>query len=384
MQRIYLDHNATTPIHPDVWDVMLPYFMEQYGNPSTRYQLGRQSWRAIVTARRQVADMLNADPKEIIFTSSGTESINLALWGVLKAQPIHKRHVITTTIEHSAVGQTCRALGLAGYDITEVPVDSSGRVSADDIARSIRPDTALVSVMLANNETGVIQPIQEIAQKVAGHDCLFHTDAVQAVGKILVDVRKLGVDLLSFSGHKIYGPKGSGALFIKSGTAMTPILYGGGQESNLRGGTENVPAIAGLGKACRIIASGMDWKPIDRLRILLKNKIKDQLDRVLIHPDDETDVLPNTLNVSFLDVESTPLITHLDSAGIEVSAGAACSEGALKSSHVLLAMGVTSSVAQTAIRFSMGRDTTEDDISFTVETLKWMIPHLRAVGRPFS
>lgn len=363
---IYLDHAATTPLRKEAFNVMLPYFAEHAANANALYAEGRKARSAIDQARRQIADAIHAKSSEIYFTGGGSESDNWALFGVMRALE-GKNHIITTQIEHHAILNACAALESLGCDVTYVPVDQWGRVSPQDIEKAIRPETGLVSVMAANNEVGTIQPIAEIARIAHAHGVLMHTDAVQAVGHIPIDVAALNVDLLSMAAHKFYGPKGIGALYIKNGVKITNLVYGGEQERGLRAGTENTPAIVGMGEALALACSEMDGaaQQIVHLRDLLENEIMQRMPEAIVNGDREKR-LPGTLHVTFPGADTNMLLMRLDMEGIAVSAGSACAAGARERSHVLEAMHVPSGAD---VRFSLGTDNDETQIRQTVDTL---------------
>lgn len=378
MKRIYLDHAATTPVDPDVLDAMLPYFTDEYGNASSLHSEGTAARNALEKSREQVADILGADNKEIIFTGSGTESDNLAVKGV--ALRHGSGHVITSQIEHPAILQTCKYLEEKGFDVTYLPVDHYGRVDPGDVDAAIRDDTILVSVMHANNEIGTIEPIKEIAHIAHEHGIPVHTDAVQTVGKIPVDVDDLHVDLLSLSGHKIYGPKGVGALYVREGTKLEPLLHGGGHEYGLRSSTQNIPSSVGLGEACRLAGKrlGQEQAHLTGLRNRLIDGVLD-IDEVYLngHPDKR---LPNNAHFRFTAIEGESLLLSLDEEGIAASTGSACSSQKLQASHVLLAIGLDKVEAHGSLRLTLGKDTTGEDIDYVVEVLPQVIDRLRAMS----
>lgn len=381
MKRIYLDYNATTPIHPEVLETMLPYYGDSFGNPSTIYFFGQETKKATEEAREKVASLLGANPEEIVFTSGGTEADNFALKGVAFALEEKGRHIITSAIEHHAVLSTCQYLEKRGFKVTYLPVDGYGWLDPQKVQDAITKDTILISVIHANNEVGTIEPISEIGEIAERRGIYFHTDAVQTVGKVPVKLDKLRVDLLSLSAHKFYGPKGIGALYVRSGTHIHPLIHGGHQERVRRAGTENVPGIVGLGRAAEIASREMEGeaKRIENLRNKLEKKIKENISHVYIngHPSKRS---PNTLNVSFEFAEGESLLLNLDLKGIAVSTGSACTAGSLEPSHVLKAMGVPPQLAQASLRFSLGRDTKEEDIDRTVETLKEIVGRLREMS----
>jgi len=378
MKTIYLDHAATTPVRQEVLDAMVPYFSEIFGNASSIHMVGQRAKKALENARGVIAGCIGADPKEIFFTSGGTETGNLAIKGVAHANKTKGMHLITTKIEHHAVLNCCKSLEEEGFEITYLPVDHYGVVLFSALEEAIRPDTVLISVMLANNETGTIQPVSEIAAIARKRGVLFHTDAVQAVGKIPVKINDLGIDLLSISGHKIYGPKGIGALYIRKGTRISPLLHGGHHERQMRAGTENIPAIVGLAKALELAQAELPStiKHLTGLRDRLERGIREKISHVHIngHPIKK---LPNILNVNFEFIDGEALLLALDMRGIAVSTGSACASGATEPSHVLLAMGVTQTIAQGSIRFSLGRENAESEIDFVLASLIEVVSHLR-------
>jgi len=381
MRRVYLDHNATTPTHPEVVKAMLPYYEDVFGNASSIHQFGQQARMAIDEAREKVAEFIGAKPEEIVFTSSGTESDNFAIKGVAYANEEKGRHIITSSIEHHAVLNTCKFLGKHGFKITYLPVDRYGVVNPDDVRKAITDDTILISIMHANNEVGTIEPIAEIGKIAKEKEIYFHTDAVQSIGKIPINVNELNIDLLSLSGHKLYGPKGIGVLYIRKGTRIQPLIHGGHHERNRRAGTENVPGIVGLGKAIEIAKLSMEKESIylTNLRDRLYNGIKEKIDNIYLngHPVNR---LPNTLNLSFEFVEGESIILNLDMKGVAVSSGSACTSGSLEPSHVLKAMGVEPAIAQGSIRFSLGKDNTEEEIDYVIEILPEIIFRLREMS----
>ena len=381
MKRVYLDHNATTPTHPEVVKAMLPYFEEVFGNASSIHQFGQQARKAIDEAREKVAEFIGAKPEEIVFTSGGTESNNLAIKGILYANESKGKHIITSSIEHHSVLNPCKYLEKKGFKVTYLPVDKYGVIEPEGVKEAISNETILISIMHANNEVGTIESITEIGTIAKEKGIHFHTDAVQSVGKIPVNVNELNVDLLSLSGHKIYGPKGIGALYIRKGTRMQPLIHGGHHEKNRRAGTENVPAIVGLGKAIEIVNETMETGLIHltNLRNKLCSGISEKIDHVQLngHPGKR---LPNTLNMSFEFVEGESIILNLDMKGVAVSSGSACTSGSLEPSYVLKAMGVEPAIAQGSIRFSLGKDNTEEDIDYVLEILPEIISRLRAMS----
>lgn len=381
MRRVYLDNNATTPLAPEVFEAMKPYWLEDYGNASSIHWYGQRAKAAMETAREQVARLLNARPGEIVFTSGGTEADNAALVGVVEAARAETKHIITTAIEHHAVLHTAQALEKRGVSVTYVRVGSSGVVDPADVARAIRPETVLISVIHANNELGTIQPLEEIGRLARQHDIWFHTDAVQAVGKIPVDVEKLDVDLLSLSAHKLYGPKGVGALYIRKGTILRPLLHGGHHERDRRPGTENVPGIVGLGKAAELAQGLMaeDATRLANLRDRLEESLLSRVPLVTVNGDRQRR-LPATSNLSFAFIEGEGFVIAMDLRGIACSTGAACSSGSLEPSHVLSAIGKTPEQARASIRFSLGRFNTPEDIDYALEIVPVVAEQLRAVS----
>ena len=382
IKPIYLDHSATTPVHSEVLGAMLPYYGDLCGNPSSIHSFGQEAKKAIEEARDKVALLIGADPSEIVFTSGGTEADNFAIIGVACAYEEKRNHIITSSIEHHAVLNTCKYLEKEeGFKVTYLPVDRNGLVDPDDVKRAITAKTVIISIMHANNEIGTIEPIEEIGTVARANGILIHTDAVQTVGKIPVDVHRLNVDLLSISGHKIYGPKGIGALYIRRGTRITPILHGGHHERKFRAGTENVPGIVGLGRACEIasrdLASQMDhMKNLrDRLQAGITQRIGQT--RVNGHPSQR---LPNILNVSFEFIEGEPIIFNLDMKGIAASAGSACTSGSIESSHVLKALGIPPNVARGSVRFSLGSENTDEEVDYTADVLVEIVERLRDIS----
>ncbi|MCS7192020.1 MAG: cysteine desulfurase NifS [Armatimonadetes bacterium] len=379
---VYLDYAATTPLDPRVLEAMMPYLTEKFGNPNSIHTYGREARRAVDEAREKISQLLNCQPSEIVFTSGGTESDNLALRGVVEAYRQKGNHIITTAIEHHAVLHTCKALEEKGFEVTYLPVDEHGLVYPEQVAEAIREKTILVSVMHANNEIGTIEPIEDIVKAVKERrpDILIHTDAVQTVGHIPVDVQKLGVDLLSFSAHKFYGPKGIGGLFVRRGVKLVPQITGGGQERNRRSGTENVASILGAAKALEISIEEMP-KEMTRLQKLRDDLIAEVLKRI---PDSRlnghpSQRLPHNANFSFRGIEGETLLLQLDMNGIAASSGSACSSGSLEPSHVLLALGLSYEWAIGSLRLTMGRFTTYEDILKVIELLPSIVEKLRAL-----
>ena len=381
MKRIYMDHNATTPLREDVLEVMLPYLRGEFGNASSLHYFGIQARRAVEAAREKVATALGAQLREIIFTGCGTEADNQAIKGVMFANRGKGDHIITSRIEHKAVLQTCQYLEKQGFRVTYLPVDEYGLVNPDDVAQAITGRTVLVSVMFANNEVGTIQPIGAIAQVCRERGVYFHTDAVQMVGKLPIDVNELGVDLLSLSAHKFYGPKGVGALYVRKGVRVDPLLHGGHQEWGRRAATENVAGIVGLGRALELRLGEMDAEAerLTALRERLYAGLLARIPHVYLngHPSER---LPGTLNVCFEYIEGEGIIMGLDLAGVAVSSGSACTSAELSPSHVLLAMGVHPAMAQGSIRFGLGRENSEADVDYVLEKLPPIIERLRAMS----
>ena len=381
-----MDYAATTPVRPEVVQAMMPYFSENFGNPSSIYELAQESRGAVDQARRTIARALGCRASEVVFTSGGTESDNAAIKGVATALRNIGNHVITSSIEHHAVLHACHQLEQFGFDVTYLPVDQYGLLDPDDVAGAITDRTILVSVMLANNEIGTIEPVAEIAAAVKREAHIFdrkiyvHTDAVQAVGAVDVNVQELGVDLLSLSGHKLHGPKGIGALYIKRGTPFEPLILGGGQERERRSGTENVPSIVGLAEAIRLaeIERPEATARLVRLRDRIINGIHERIPNAKLngHPDIR---LPNNVNVSFENVEGEPILLGLDFAGICASSGSACSSASLEPSHVLTAVGLPADLAQGSLRITIGRNTTEEDVDYMIETLTDLVGRLRSM-----
>jgi len=381
MRRVYLDHAATSPVRREVVEAMLPHFSETMGNASSLHMFGQRAKRALEEARQSVARALGAHPKEIYFTSGGTESNNLAIEGVAQANSDRGRHLITSPIEHHAVLNTLHHLETQGYEVTYLPVDDRGIVDLDALERSIRDDTILISIMLANNEVGTIEPLSQIADIARNRGILLHTDAVQAVGKMPVNVDDLGVDLLSLTAHKLYGPKGTGALYVRHGTRIVPLLHGGHQERTMRPGTENIPGIVGLAAALDLACRDLDTESarLAALRDRLESGIRDRIQDAHLNGHRESR-LPNILNMSFARAEGESLLLALDLRGIAVSTGSACAAGSTEPSHVLRAMGVDSLLAQGSLRFSLGRDNDEDDIDYVLDALAEIAPRLRELS----
>jgi cysteine desulfurase len=378
-RRVYLDHNASTPVHPEVLEAMLPYFSERYGNPSSIHGFGRAAREGMDVARERVASFLKVGKDEIVFTSGGTESDNMAIKGVAAARG--RGHIITSAVEHHAVLRTCSALEAQGFAVTVLPVDGYGMVDPDDVRRAIRPDTILVTIMHANSEVGTIQPVGAIGRITRERGIPFHVDGVQTFGKIPVDLDALGIDLFSFSSHKIYGPKGAAGLYIRKGTKMVSVQHGGEHERRRRAGTENVPGIVGLGKAVEVRARDMaEEEPrVRALRDRLWEGLRARVPEVRLngHP---TERLPGTCNVCFRHIESESIVLGLDLKGIGVSAGSACTAGNVEPSHVLVAMGVPLDWAMGTVRCSLGRSTTAEDIDYVLDSVEPLAGKLRSLS----
>ena len=376
-RKVYLDHNASTSVHPEVLAEMLPYFSERFGNPSSVHGFGREAREGLDTARERIASFLRVGKEDVVFTSGGTESDNMAIKGVAAAR--RQGHLITSKIEHHAVLRTGQTLEQQGFAVTYLAVDGTGRVDPDDVRRAIRPDTVLISIMHANSEVGTIQPVPEIGKIAREHGVAFHVDGVQTFGKLPIDVDAFGIDLLSFSGHKIYGPKGVAGLYIRRGTKMAAIQHGGEHERRRRAGTENVPGIVGLGKAVEIRARDMadEARRVTALRDRLWGSVSARVPEVRLngHP---TERLPGTCNMCFRRVESESIVLGLDLKGIGVSAGSACTSGNVEPSYVLVAMGVPLDWAMGAVRTSLGRTTTAEDIDYVADAIEPLVAKLRS------
>jgi cysteine desulfurase len=378
MLRIYLDNNATTPVLPDVLEAMRPYFGEHFGNASSIHHHGQETRAAVERARDSVASLLGCRPSEIVFTSGGTEGDNLAIAGLTSAGD----HVITSSIEHHAVLNASKHLEEDGCEVTYVPVDGRGLVDPGDVRRALRPKTTLVSIMMANNETGVLQPVEEIGKIVAEADVYFHTDAVQAAGKVPIDVSRIGCDVLSISAHKMHAPQGVGALYVRKGTRIQPLFYGGRHERSRRAGTENVPGIVALGKAAELAMKGFesgDDKKMSALRDRLQQGILTQVEEAGVNGHDAPRV-PNTSNIYFDHIEGESMVISLDLKGLAVSTGAACSSGAIEPSHVLIAMGLRHDQARGSIRFSLGKQNTEEEIEIALALVPETVARLRELS----
>ena len=371
---IYLDNAATTKVKEDVLKNMIPFFSEGYGNPSSIYSIGRSSKRAIENAREEVARLIGSDKKEIYFTAGGSESDNMAIKGFAYANKDKGNHIITSKIEHHAVLETCEFLKTQGFDITYLNVDENGVVNLEELERSISDKTILISIMFANNEIGTIEPIEKIAKVAHNRNIIFHTDAVQAVGNVSINVREMGIDMLSMSGHKIYGPKGTGALYVKEGVKLVKFMNGGGQEKNKRAGTENVAGIVGLGKACELSYKNIDEhiKKLSFLRDYYEQEIKKYIDNIKINGD-IGNRLPGNSNISFKGVEGSTLLLELDNRGICASSASACSSGDTKPSHVLISIGLKEEWSKGALRVTFGEFNNKDEIDFVISELRKII-----------
>jgi len=378
MDKVYFDHAATTAVRPEVLDAMLPFFTERYGNPSSIYEIARNNKKGLETARDKAAAALNASPEEIFFTGGGTEADNWAIRGIAESREKTGGHIITTSIEHHAVLHTCQYLEKRGFSVTYLPVDGDGIISVAELEKAVRPDTFLITVMTANNEIGSIQPIAEIGALARSKKILFHTDAVQAAGQIPLDVKAQNIDMLSLSAHKFYGPKGVGALYVKKGAPLKPLLFGGAQENNRRAGTENIPGIVGLGAALELAVSEMGAEA--KRQIILRDKLIDgilsSVDHVRLNGS-RTKRLPNNVNVSFEFIEGESMLLLLDMKGIFASSGSACTSGSLDPSHVLLAIGLPHEKAHGSLRLTLGRDSTDGQIDYFLKELPPIINRLR-------
>src|SRR5712671_937198 len=378
MQRVYLDNNATTPVLPQVLDAMRPYFGERFGNASSIHQHGQETRAAVEHARESVAALLSCRAAEVVFTSGGTESDNLAIAGLTTAGD----QIITSSIEHHAVLHACKHLEETGCDVTYLPVDGCGLVDPEDVRRALRPNTKLISIMLANTETGVLQPVEQVGKIAAEADVFFHTDAVQAAGKIPIDVARIRCDALSISGHKIHAPQGVGALYVRKSTRIQPLFYGGRHERSRRAGTENVPGIVGLGKAAELATQGFDRGEDEEMRGL-----RDRLEQGILAQVEESGVngtgaprIPNTSSIYFDSIDGEPMVISLDLKGLAVSTGAACSSGALEPSHVLLAMGLRPDRARASVRFSLGKQNNDKDVDFALALVPETVARLRKLS----
>jgi cysteine desulfurase len=382
MPRVYLDNNATTPVLPEVFEAMKPYFGEHFGNASSIHHHGQETRAAVERARESVAELLGCRSSEIIFTGGGTEADNLAIFGIVSEGD----HIVASTIEHHAVLNACKHLESTGCVVTYVPVNSQGQVDPDNVRRALRPDTKLISIMLANNETGVLQPLQEIGQIAAEAGVLLHTDAVQAAGKVVIDVSQLGCHLLSISGHKMHAPQGVGALYVRKGIKLQPMLFGGSHERSRRAGTENVPGIVALGKAAEMAKAAFvngEVTGIGNLRDRIQQTILSALDGVGVNGEGAPRV-PNTTNIYFDDIEGEAMVIALDLKGLAVSTGAACSSGAIEPSHVLTAMGLPTHRARSSIRFSLGKQNTAADVDFALALVPEIVARLRELSPVYN
>ncbi len=382
MRRAYLDNNATTPLLPAVLEAMQPFFIEQFGNASSIHHHGQQTRAAVERAREQVARLLACRASEVVFTSGGTESDNLAVFGITRPGD----HVITSAVEHHAVLNACKRLETMGCEVTYLPVDGQSLVSPDDVKRALRPNTRLITIMMANNETGALQPVSEIGAIAAEADVYFHTDAVQAAGKVPIDVGAIRCDLLAISGHKIHAPQGTGALYVRKGTLLQPMFYGGRHERSRRAGTENVAGIVGLGKATELAREGFANGEVDRIR-----QWRDRVEHFVAENVDSVGVnsaaaarVPNTSSIFFDYIEGEALVIALDLKGVAVSTGAACSSGAIEPSHVLTAMGLSSDRARASLRFSLGKQNTNEDVDMVLSILPETVSRLRELSPVYN
>jgi len=382
MRRIYLDNNATTPVLPEVFEAMRPYFSEHFGNASSIHYHGQESRAAIERSRESVARLLGCAASEIVFTSGGTEADNLAIFGMISSGD----HVITSSIEHHAVLNACSRTGALGAEVTVVPVDGRGLIDPADVRRALRPNTKLISIMMANNETGVLEPVEEVGRLAAEADVYFHTDAVQAAAKVAINVNDIGCDLLTVSGHKIHAPQGVGALYVRKGTPLQPLQYGGSHERSRRAGTENVPGIVALGKAAELAHQGLTNGAVERLENLrdrLQQGLREAVEGIGVNGDDAPRV-PNTTNLYFDGIEGESLVIALDLKGLAVSTGAACSSGATEPPHVLSAMGLSPERARASLRFSLGKQNTAEDIDFALHIIPETVARLRALSPVYN
>ena len=378
MLRVYLDNNATTPVLPEVLDAMRPYFGEHFGNASSIHHHGQETRAAVERARESVAELVGCRSSEIVFTSGGTEADNLAIFGLAKPGD----HILTSTIEHHAVMNACKHLEQKGCEVTSIPVDGRCQVDPDDVKRALRSNTKLITIMLANNETGVVQPVEQIGKIAAEADVFFHTDAVQAAGKIPLDVSKIGCDLLTISGHKIHASQGIGALYVRKGTLLEPMLYGGSHERSRRAGTENVPGIVALGKAAELALTAFergDDKKMAEMRDRLERELLSQIEATGVNGEGAPRV-PNTTNIYFDYIEGEALVIALDLKGLAVSTGAACSSGSIEPSHVLTAMGLRPDRARASIRFSLGKQNKPEDVDSALSVVPQTVAYLRELS----
>lgn len=382
MLRVYLDNNASTPVLPEVFEAMRPHFLERFGNPSSIHHYGQHARACVERARNAVAALLNSRPAEIVFTSGGTEADNLGIFGLVRSGD----HIISSTIEHSAVMNSCKRLEQMGCEVTYLPVNGQCEVDPEDVRRAIRPNTRLITIMMANNETGVVQPVEEIGRIALEADVFFHTDAVQAAGKIPIDVQKIRCDALSISGHKIHAPQGTGAMFLKKGTLIQPMLYGGNHERQRRAGTENLPGIVGLGKAAEVAKHWLEQGGPAEM-----SATRDRMEDAILRAVDGTGVnglratrVPNTTSIYFDHAEGEALVIALDLKGLSVSSGAACSSGAIEPSHVLLAMGLSAERARGSLRISMGKQTTNEEVDFAIQVIPETVARLRELSPAYQ
>jgi len=378
MERVYLDSNATAPILPEVFEAMRPYYLEEFGNASSIHHYGQHARAAVERARESVAQLLSCRAAEVVFTSGGTEADNLAVFGLIRPHD----HVITSQVEHHAVLNACKRLEQRGFEVTYLRVYHQGLIDPDEARAALRSNTKLISIMMANNETGALQPVEEIGRIAAEADVYFHTDAVQAAGKVAIDVKKIGCDLLSISGHKFHGPQGTGALYVRRGTLIEPLFFGGNHERQRRAGTENLPGIIGLGRAAEIAMRGFADGSVNRLARLrdrLESTLLDQIHAAGVNSG-QTSRVPNTSNIYFDHIEGEAMVIALDLKGLAVSTGAACSSGAIEPSHVLMAMGLPSERARASVRFSLGKQNTEKDVDFALSVIPATISRLRELS----
>jgi cysteine desulfurase len=382
MRRVYFDNNASTPVLPEVFDAMRPYFGERFGNASSIHHHGQDTRAAVERSRESVATLVGSRPSEIVFTSGGTEGDNLAIFGLARSGD----HVISSTIEHHAVLNACKHLEEMGCEVTYVPVDGRGQVDPDDVRRALRKNTRLITIMMANNETGVLQPVEEVGKIAAEADVYFHTDGVQAAGKVPLDVNRIGCDLLSISGHKMHAPQGVGALYVHKGTLLQPMLYGGRHERSRRAGTENVPGIVALGRAAELALETFqraDDKTMAAARDRIQRTILENVEATGVNGEGAPRV-PNTTNIYFDYIEGEALVIALDLKGLAVSTGAACSSGAIEPSHVLTAMGLRPDRARASIRFSLGKQNTQEEIDFALDILPKTVSRLRELSPVYN
>jgi cysteine desulfurase len=382
MRRVYLDNNATTPLLPEVFEAMRPYFAEHFGNASSIHHHGQETRAAVERARESLAALLGSRASEVVFTSGGTEADNLAISGLTRAGD----HVISSTIEHHAVLNSCKHAEAMGCEVTYVPVDGRGLVDPDDVRRALRSNTKLITIMMANNETGVLQPVNEFGKIAAEADVYFHTDAVQAAGKVSIDVKHLGCDLLSISGHKLHAPQGVGAIYVRKGTILRPMFYGGSHERSRRAGTENVPGIIGLGKAAELAREALE-----RGDLVQMSAMRDHIEQQILSEVEATGVngegaprVPNTTSIHFDYIDGEALVIALDLKGLAVSTGAACSSGAIEPSHVLTAMGLPPEIARASLRFSLGKQNSSDDIQFALDLVPKTVARLRDLSPVYN